>query len=372
MWLNLLGFGDVLDRETRERMFIGAALVTAAGVVFLILGLAHLGRRGGRVSAAMLSITIVLSVVCAGDRARAGPPAAAARASGGRRRDRAGVHRPARDDADARWRLARLRSFRKWRRAGCPTWAAFSIKVPWRTWPRCGRHRPSRSGPRSRQAVIRFTTASDPRPSTARSAARRSICCPTIASRRRWYRSAFLPKQRRRPTTCWRARSGTSSRDRGARVGVIGWPLTQPAPQVDGFMISDAFHRLSEPEMNLDATPAVWPPELLADARVALQTPPVPDPVALVSTMGAPQPENDYDVRSDRAPVLADRVHLQLLNSLDAHGAAISCRALAGHRRRRASLSSLCRSVGVWRRLCRREPAIRPRAAAGTMASSTP
>ena len=47
--------------------------------------------------------------------------------------------------------------------------------------------------------------------------------------------------------------------DRGARVGVIGWPLTQPAPRVAGFMISDAFHRLSEPELNLEATPAVWP-----------------------------------------------------------------------------------------------------------------
>jgi predicted AlkP superfamily phosphohydrolase/phosphomutase len=43
--------------------------------------------------------------------------------------------------------------------------------------------------------------------------------------------------------------------------------------------------------------------------------------VALVSTMGAPQPVNDYDIRSDRNPVLADRVHLQLLQGLD-HGAA--------------------------------------------------
>ena len=39
--------------------------------------------------------------------------------------------------------------------------------------------------------------------------------------------------------------------------------------------------------------------------------------MALVSTMGAPQPVNDYDVRSDRTPVVADRVHLQLLTALD-------------------------------------------------------
>ena len=55
--------------------------------------------------------------------------------------------------------------------------------------------------------------------------------------------------------------------DRGARVGVIGWPLTQPAPR--GWLRHQrCFHRLSEPELNLDVTPSVWPPELLAGARV--------------------------------------------------------------------------------------------------------
>ena len=52
MWLNLRGFGDVLDPMTRDRMFVGASLVTASAVIFLGLGLAHLGRRGGRISAA--------------------------------------------------------------------------------------------------------------------------------------------------------------------------------------------------------------------------------------------------------------------------------------------------------------------------------
>src|SRR5918994_6762904 len=41
MWLNLRGFGDVLDPVTRDRMFFGASLVTASAGVFLILGLAH-------------------------------------------------------------------------------------------------------------------------------------------------------------------------------------------------------------------------------------------------------------------------------------------------------------------------------------------
>ena len=63
-------------------------------------------------------------------------------------------------------------------------------------------------------------------------------------------------------------------------------------------MVSDAFTGCRIPEINLDATPAAWPPWLLPEARIALQTPAEPDPVALVSAMGAPQPENDYDVRA--------------------------------------------------------------------------
>ena len=105
--------------------------------------------------------------------------------------------------------------------------------------------------------------------------------------------------------------------DRGASVGVIGWPLTHPAPVVNGFVVSDAFHRLPDTELSRDATPALWPPDLLDDALAALQMPADPDPVSLVTAMGAPQPVNDYDVRSDQAPLVADRVHLQLLNALD-------------------------------------------------------
>ena len=93
--------------------------------------------------------------------------------------------------------------------------------------------------------------------------------------------------------------------DHGVRVGVIGWPLTHPAPALNGFVVSEAFHRLSEAEMTLEGASAVSPPELLSDVRLALTMPADPDPVALVTTMGAPQPVNDYDVRRDNTPVVA-------------------------------------------------------------------
>jgi len=98
---------------------------------------------------------------------------------------------------------------------------------------------------------------------------------------------------------------------------VIGWPLTYPAPVVNGFAVSDAFHRLSESDLGLEGSPAVWPSGLLDLSRAAMQGPATPDPVSLVNTMGAPQPVNDYDVGRDQAPIVADRVHLQLLNALE-------------------------------------------------------
>jgi hypothetical protein len=81
--------------------------------------------------------------------------------------------------------------------------------------------------------------------------------------------------------------------------------------------VSDAFHRMRDAELTEDATPALWPSGWLPDAIAAMQAPANPDPVSLVSAMGAPQPVNDYDVGRDQAPIVADRVHLQLLSAFE-------------------------------------------------------
>ena len=315
MWLNLLGFGDVLDRETRDRMFVGATSVTVAAGVFLILGLAHLGRRGGRVSAAILSITMLLSVavpVIARGPAREPPlPAPVAMA---------GEVEPAPIDRHITMLMldgasldfifqevaaGRLPNMGRILETGAvahmatlrptqaePVWSAVAT----------GRY-PIYNGVRS-AAVYRAFGGTPIQ------------LLPDYCFAQALVTFGFLGEETQTAETLLARPIWNILADRGAPVGVIGWPLTQPAPRVDGVVISDAFHRLSAPELNLDATPAVWPPWLLPETRIALQTPAEPDPVALVSTMGAPQPENDYDLRSDRAPVLADRVHLQLLNAL--------------------------------------------------------
>ena len=317
MWLNLLGFGDFLDRETRDRMFVGATLLSAAGIVFLILGLAHLGRRGGQVSGTILSITIVLSVatpVIARGPARQpllpGRPIPISEpepASFDRRITLLMFDGASLDfiftnvaagrlpnigrivDQGAVLHLATLRPTQ-----AEPVWSAVAT----------GRL-PIYNGVRS-SAVYRAPGGTPIR------------LLPDYCFSQALVTFGFLTEEPQTVADLQARPIWNILNDRGARVGLIGWPLTQPAPRVNGFAISDMFHRLSEPELNLDATPLVWPPELLAQARVAMEAEVSPDPVALVSTLGAPEPVNDYDVSTDRAPVMADRVHLQLLSAFEA------------------------------------------------------
>ena len=315
MWLNLLGFGDVLDRETRDRMFVGATSVTVAGGVFLILGLAHLGRRGGRVSAAILSITMLLSVAVPGiARGPAREPPLPARAAMAGDVDPAPIDRhitmlmldgASLDFVFQEVAAGRLPNMGRILETGAvahmatlrptqaePVWSAVAT----------GRY-PIYNGVRS-AAVYRAFGGTPIQ------------LLPDYCFAQALVTFGFLGEETQTADTLLARPIWNILADRETPVGVIGWPLTQPAPRVAGFVISDAFHRLSATELNLDATPAVWPPWLLQEARTALQTPAEPDPVALVSAMGAPQPENDYDLRPDRAPVLADRVHLQLLTAL--------------------------------------------------------
>jgi hypothetical protein len=314
MWLNLLGFGDVLDRETRDRMFIGATLVTAAGTVFLILGIAHLGRRGGRVSAAILSLTIVLSV------------AAPVIARGPARQAELPPPAPSIGDV-APSSIARRITVLMFDGASLEF---ITPEVAAGRLPNIGRIfsqgavlylatlRPTQAEP----VWSAVATGHDPMSNGVRSAAiYRAFggtpiqLLPDYCFSQALVTFGFLTEEAQTASHLGARPVWNILGERGVRVGVIGWPLTQPAPTVNGFVVSDTFHRLLEPEVNLDRSTAVWPPEFLDDVRRALEVPADPDPVALVSTMGAPQPVDDYDLRSDRAPVVADRVHLQLLNA---------------------------------------------------------
>jgi hypothetical protein len=55
----------------------------------------------------------------------------------------------------------------------------------------------------------------------------------------------------------------------GVSVGVVGWPLTQPAQPVHGYLVSDEFHRTGVPAIDIDEFPVIYPPTLLFTARAA-------------------------------------------------------------------------------------------------------
>ena len=316
MWLNLRAFGAVLDPATRERMVLGAALLTASSVVFLILGLAHLGRRGGRVSAALLSLAMVFSVAAPlaarGPArlpplpARSLPPTEGALPTSGSQVRMLMLDGASLDVIISAVAAGRLPNFARVLDQGAamhlatlrpaqaePVWSAIAT----------GRY-PMHNGVRS--AVVYRALGGTP-----------IDLLPDYCFAQALVSFGFLTEEPLTVTDLTARPIWNILSDRGVSVGVIGWPLTHPAPVVNGFAVSDAFHRLPEAELTLDASPALWPGGWLEDALAALQVPAVPDPVSLVTAMGAPQPINDYDVRRDQAPIVADRVHLQLLNAFE-------------------------------------------------------
>lgn len=317
MWLNLRGFGPVLDPVTRERMLLGAALVTASAVVFLALGLAHLGRRGGRVSAAILSVAMVFSV--AAPLAARGPgrqlplPARSLMpADGAQPASTSQVRMLMLDGASldvifSAVAAGRLPNFARVLDQGSvmhlATLRPAQAETVWSAVA-TGRY-PMYNGVRS--AVVYRALGGTP-----------IELLPDYCFAQALVTFGFLSEEPLTVTDLTARPIWNILSDRSVSVGVIGWPLTHPAPVVNGFAVSDAFHRLPDTELTQDATPALWPGGWLEDALSALQIPATPDPVTLVSAMGAPQPVNDYDIRRDQAPVVADRVHLQLLSAFEA------------------------------------------------------
>ena len=104
----------------------------------------------------------------------------------------------------------------------------------------------------------------------------------------------------------WRIAAGY-----GIRTGLIGLPLTHPATNATGFIVSDRFHRRSDRIVTLDNDPAVFPRSLDDVAR---------------SVLAKEQPARELRVRFDLMPstgesgstVEADRLHHRLANQLSA------------------------------------------------------
>jgi predicted AlkP superfamily phosphohydrolase/phosphomutase len=58
----------------------------------------------------------------------------------------------------------------------------------------------------------------------------------------------------------------------GFSVGVVAWPLTQPAPAVRGYLVSDTYHRVALTPSGIDDNTTMYPPDLRRDALAALES----------------------------------------------------------------------------------------------------
>ncbi len=315
MWLNLSRLGSVLDVETARRMAAGAIVVTAAAAVFLMIGLAHINRRGGRSSATILVLTALMSVIM--PTVLRGPARTMALprvvspgsgemvpAPGGGRVLLVMLDGASLDVISPAVAEGRLPNFGRIFDGGSVMHLATLRPTQAETvWSAAATGRvPMQNGVRS-SASYRVLGVSPA-----------ITLLPDYCFAQALVRFGFLWEE---PHTAddltarplWNVLS-----DQGVSVGVIGWPLTQPAAPVHGYLVSDALHRMTAAELDIDGPSAVWPPSMLEVARAGLSAPAQPDPVALVSVLGGP-PAGDYDVASDPMPVVADRVHAALLTA---------------------------------------------------------
>jgi hypothetical protein len=318
MWLNVRSFGPVLLPQTVTQMTTAATMITASAAVFLLIAIAHIGRRGGRGTALLLVATMILSVLAPmGARGWSAEAPLASHATtpvygleparpGGRvlllmlEGASLDVISPAVAqgglpnfgrllDGGSVLHLATLRPTQ-----AEPVWSAAAT----------GRV-PVANGIRA-SALYRVRAGNPP-----------LSLLPDYCFAQALVRFRFLFETPHDSRSLQARPLWSILGDVSVPVALVGWPLTHPAPPVKGVVVSDVFHLLTEAQLDLEDVGAVSPPALLPVVRRALLEPASPDPVALVSRI-ARTPGGDADARRDPSPIVADRMHLQILRALSA------------------------------------------------------
>jgi predicted AlkP superfamily phosphohydrolase/phosphomutase len=118
----------------------------------------------------------------------------------------------------------------------------------------------------------------------------------------------------------------------GFSVGVVGWPLTQPAPVVRGYLVSDTFQSVAMTASGIENASTIYPPELQVAAVAAMETAGADPPPIVPASLGggsAADSHQDGQARTDRiydriartmAAARPTQVTLTRYQSLDAAG----------------------------------------------------
>jgi predicted AlkP superfamily pyrophosphatase or phosphodiesterase len=248
MWLNVRGFHTALTEDAAWRMTAGAIATSASAGVLLTIAIAHysFGRRGSRVGASLFVLaafaSLALPVAARGRGVGLPVPISVApesqapptSAGTGPRVTMLLLDGASFDYVLPRVAEGRLPAFaRLLEKAAVMDLATVRPTQPDPVWAAVATGMyPSKNGVRSAASYF------------ARNDDRAVDLLPDHCFSHALVHLGFIRDQLNAATT-WRARPLWSIASRsGVRVGVVRWPLTYPAEEVDGFIVSDRFHQL--------------------------------------------------------------------------------------------------------------------------------
>ena len=300
MWLNVRGFYTSLTEDATRRMTAGALATTAAAAMLLVIAIAHysFGRRGSRVGASLFVLAVFASLAL--PLAARGPgvdlpmpiaqlhmQAALAAAPGQPRVAMILLDGASLDYVLPRVAEGRLPAFARLLEKGAvmdlatvrptqpdPVWAAVATGMY-----------PSKNGVRSAASFF------------ARSDDRMVDLLPDHCFSHALVYLGFIHDEPNASNT-WRARPLWSiASNAGVRVGIVRWPLTYPAAEVNGFIVSDRFHQLVGSIAEFDR--AASPHEVLGWVEPSFADPASDSQPAPFQAPAAPSPEESA-LRRDR------------------------------------------------------------------------
>jgi len=272
MWLNVRGFEAALTEDAARRMTAGAIATSASAAVLLVIAIAHysFGRRGSRVGATLFVLaacaSLMLPLAARGPAVSPPPPVtplptAEARHDTGPRLVMLLLDGASLDYILPRVAEGRLPAFgRMLDKAALMDLATVRPTQPDPVWAAVATGMyPSKNGVRSAASYY------------ARNDRRAVDLLPDHCLSHILVHLGFVRDEPNASTT-WRARplwSIVSSG--GVPVGVARWPLTYPAEELNGFLITDRFHQLVGSIADFDR--AASPPEVLPTLEAAFTAP---------------------------------------------------------------------------------------------------
>lgn len=314
MWVNLRGFGPVLDLESQRRMTAGAVGLTVCAGVMVALAIGHrwTPRHSSRPGAAALGLTLLASLAVplmlrgpglgpARPVRWSRPPAVVAAPSGDRTVTMILLEGASLDLVAPMAAEGRLPHFARLLESGAsmhvatirptqpgPVWTAVATgKLPFKNGIRYAASYYPLAGSEPLEVLPDYCFSHG----LVRFGVLRQVIHTSrdLTARPLW---ALLAAQ-------------------GIPVGVVNWPVTQPAQEIRQFLVSDQFDTLQQTTVDMENAGALWPREALpgvtATAAQALREP------------SAPSSPPDPRVRDlVGQPCRADRVHEQVSAYLDA------------------------------------------------------